>query len=91
MINTDVVLKRVTECLFGNSLIYFVNIHLNIINIMATYIPRKPLTREEIDSKLDFLVEVLGLETIVDNINRYFDVDTAAWFVEELEKDYDLK
>lgn len=57
---------------------------------MASYIPKQQLTREEIDKHLDNLIEVLGYEVIVDNINRQFDVDTATWFVEELEKDYEL-
>lgn len=57
---------------------------------MANYIPKQQLSREEIDKHLDNLIGILGYEVIVDNINRYFDVDTAAWFVEELEKDYEL-
>lgn len=57
---------------------------------MNRYIPKQQLTREEIDKHLDNLIGILGYEVIVDNINRYFDVDAAAWFVEELEKDYEL-
>ena len=58
---------------------------------MSKYIPKQQLSREEVDEHLQTLIDILGYETIVDNINRQFDVDTAAWFVEQLEKDYDLE
>lgn len=57
---------------------------------MNRYIPKQQLSREEVDDHLQILIDILGCETIVDNINRQFDVDTVAWFVEQLEKDYDL-
>lgn len=58
---------------------------------MSRYIPEQQLSREKVDEHLQNLIEILGYETIVDHINRQFDVDTAAWFVEQLEKDYDIK
>lgn len=57
---------------------------------MATYFPEKYWTREKVGEHLDRLVEILGAQTIIDNINCQFDVDAAAWFVEQLEHDYEL-
>lgn len=57
---------------------------------MSNYFPKVALTREEVDNRLQHIIDVIGIETVVDNINTMFDVDTAAWFVENLENDYDI-
>ena len=58
---------------------------------MATYFPEKYWTREKVSEHLDRLVETLGAQTIIDNINCQFDIDGAAWFVEQLEHDYEIE
>lgn len=58
---------------------------------MAHYFPKQYWTRERVDDHLRLLVEYFGEETIIDNINRMFDVDAAAWFVEQLENDLDIR
>lgn len=59
---------------------------------MATYFPKKYWAdREKIDNHLQRIVDILGPQTVIDNINTMFDIDTAAWFVEQLERDYDLE
>lgn len=60
------------------------------LKAMSNYFPKVSLTREEIDNRLQHIIDVIGIETVVDNINTMFDVDTAAWFVENLENDYDI-
>ena len=50
---------------------------------MATYYPEKYWAdREEIDNHLQRIVDILGPQTVINNINTMFDIDTAAWFVE---------
>lgn len=48
------------------------------------------LSRAECQELLEQIVEMLGAETVVDEINTQFSSDDVSWFIEELDKDYEL-
>lgn len=51
----------------------------------------KYLQRGECCDALDELVELLGCETIINEINSYFSSDDVSGFVQSLASDYEVK
>lgn len=53
-------------------------------------IPRKYLDRGECQELLEQIVSLLGAETVVNEINCKFSSDDVAWFIGEIDSEYEL-
>ena len=57
---------------------------------MSSFEPVHRLVLNAAEEKLQKARNTLGDETIVEQLLNYFDTDTATWFLEKLDDDYDL-
>lgn len=52
---------------------------------------RRHLDRGECQELLDQVVEILGKDTVIDEINSYFSTDDVEGFLRSLCSDYDIE